>query len=740
MKMNFKYIFSAVVVSVMATACIGDLDTTPLDDRTVTSESAYGAEEAGYVQGLTKVYAQFASNNTKDLIVDDGGSSELIRTFWSTQEITTDACKVGWGNDSWAQDLNRNTWTAQHNHMIYSVYVRTLQGVAYANEYLRQTSDANLSLRGCSDDVKEKVQGYRAEARFLRAFFYWAAMDTFGQVPFSTEDSPFGGGYNPPQTPAAEIFKFVESELLALAADGSDMPAAQSNYPRADKGSVLGLLARLYLNAEVYTGTERWADAKATCEKIFALGYKLAPTHAELFRGDNGENPDAKGEFLFAASYNAEHTQSYGGTGYLTFAAIAATDVNDEATGSFVAPTGINNGWGGIRVPDPYVQTYFSPAAYDFEAGTYSITDKRGHMFNIKGQTQEMDLYVFKTGWKCMKYNNYPHNKGPQDADALNTARSKSYSDIDFPLIRLGEIHLIYAEACMHAGGDASAQVAALAERAGVAAPAAIDADFLMAERARELMWEAHRRTDLIRYGKWISGYNWTFKGGNFNANPETYVVAGYEVTENSGTYTVAKPAALQALETALAKGGNVTLANDVTLLESIKVENKVVLDLNGKTITAPLFSAFEVKAGGELTVKNGKVVAYESTVRAIGGKVTVESGEYTSTGTALDSPATYRYSLDCREGGELIINGGTFKSNNGMINVGSTVTINGGKFENIVEKTMTRHFAYVSAPLTINDGEFYGKANNGAGGCFFCGAAADGKIIVNGGCGEYKR
>ena len=223
-------------------------------------------------------------------------------------------------------------------------------------------------------------------------------------------------------------------------------------------------------------------------------------------------------------------------------------------------------------------------------------------------------------------------------------------------------------------------------------------------------------------------------KGGNFNANPANYVVAGYEATEKAGIYTVDKPAALKELEAALANGGNVTLANDVTLLESIKVENKVVLDLNGKTITAPLFSAFEVKTGGELTVKNGKVVAYESTVRAIGGKVTIESGEYTSTGTALDSPATYRYSLDCREGGELIINGGTFKSNNGMINVGSSVTINGGKFENVVEKTMTRHFAYVSALLTVNDGEFLGKANGSAGGCFFCGAAAGCDIQVNGG------
>ena len=224
-------------------------------------------------------------------------------------------------------------------------------------------------------------------------------------------------------------------------------------------------------------------------------------------------------------------------------------------------------------------------------------------------------------------------------------------------------------------------------------------------------------------------------KGGNFNADPASYVVAGYEAVEENGVYTVGKPKALADFEAAIAQGGDVTLAADITLLETVVIEGKeVVLDLNGKTVNAPLFSAFEVKSGAELTIKNGKVVAYESTVRAIGGKAIIESGEYTSTGTALDSPATYRYSLDCREGGELIINGGTFKSNNGMINVGSTVTINGGKFENVVEKTMTRHFAYVSAPLTINDGEFYGKANASAGGCFFCGAAAGGDIQVNGG------
>jgi hypothetical protein len=489
----------------------------------MSPNQAYGYSVDSYLQGLTKIYYSFI--NTSGLNVADGGASELIRAYWSCQEVTADACKCAWSNDAWVRALNTNTWSEAQNDATYAVYCRTILGISYANEFLRSSTDDLLDARGCDDAVKAKVRQFRAEARFIRAYLYWMAMDTFGNVPFTTEDSPLGGGFVPTQVPRAELFNYIVGELKAIAASG-DMPAAQSDYPRADIGSVYGLLARLYLNAEVYTATEfaagtpMWAEAKAACEEIYKLGYTICPDYAALFRGDNGENAKARGEFLFAVPYDAEDTQSYGGTGYLTFAALAAGDVNDETLAEgFLAPTGINNGWAGIRVPDPYVQTYFSPAAYDFEAGTYSITDKRGQMFNIKGQTQEMDLYVFTTGWKCWKYNNYPHDKGPQDADALNTARSKSYSDIDFPLIRLGEIHLIYAEACMHLGAEAQAlpKLKELADRAGVTATTSITQEFLVAERARELMWEAHRRTDLIRYGMYggNTSYSWPFKGGD---------------------------------------------------------------------------------------------------------------------------------------------------------------------------------------------------------------------------------
>ena len=553
MKRTFKNIFLALTSSVIAfSSCIGDLDVNPLNPSEMSPNQAYGAEVGSYLQGLTKIYYSFI--NTSGLNVADDGASELIRAFWSTQEVTADACKCAWSSDAWVRDLNSNTWSEAKNDATYAVYCRTILGISYANEFLRSTTEDMLDMRGCDDAVKAKVRQFRAETRFIRAYLYWIAMDTFGNVPFTTENSPLGGGFIPTQTPRVELFNYIVDELNAIAASG-DMPAAQSNYPRADIGSVYGLLARLYLNAEVYTatdvapGTPMWAEAKAACEEIYKLGYSICPDYAALFRGDNGENANARGEFLFAVPYDAEDTQSYGGTGYLTFAAAAATDVkddkgtSDESDDEFFGPTGINNGWAGIRVPDPYVQTYFNPSAFDFEAGTYTIADKRGQMFNIQGQTQEMDLYVFTTGWKCWKYNNYPHDKGPKDAEALKLANTKSYSDIDFPLIRLGEIHLIYAEACMHLTAEAQAlpKLKELADRAGVTATTSITQEFLVAERARELMWEAHRRTDLIRYGMYggNTSYSWPFKGGNsaygqpFEKYMELYSIPPEELASN---------------------------------------------------------------------------------------------------------------------------------------------------------------------------------------------------------------
>ena len=216
---------------------------------------------------------------------------------------------------------------------------------------------------------------------------------------------------------------------------------------------------------------------------------------------------------LWAVSYNAEKTQSYGGTSYILSATLASTDITDQSR-----PNGQRNGWAGLRVPYEYVSRYFNVSGQDYETGAYDVADARGKVFYIKGRSESMDgaLYSFMNGWSCLKFNNIPY--GQTDQSYLPVSAVKAFSDVDFPMIRLAEVYLIYAEACMNLGEGATAipKIAELSQRAGVAPPAEITADFLVAERARELMWEGHRRTDLIRFGLYDSAeYLWPYKGGD---------------------------------------------------------------------------------------------------------------------------------------------------------------------------------------------------------------------------------
>ena len=510
---DMKKIIYMLMTALTAAACVRDLDTLPLNKTEPISEYVYGTDENAYLSGLGRLYFQFVSNDLTDLQQMDGGASETIRAFWSVQETTTDAAKCSWENDAWVRALNTNTWTEVQNDAVYAVYVRTLQGIAYVNEYLRQTEASKLKDRGVPEELAAKIDGFRAEARFIRAYLYWMALDCFGSVPFTTENSPFGGTYFPQQASRSDIFAYCVDELTYLMSDESPMPAPRSNYPHADKGSAAGLLARMYLNSEVYTGTPRWNECKAVCESIFAMGYTLCPEYAALFRGDNGENALVRGEMLWAVDYNSDKTESYGGTSYILSATLASTDITDESR-----PNGQVNGWAGLRVPYEYVKKYFDVSGQDYVTGGYEVADKRGEVFYIKGRKESMDgaLYSFMNGWSCLKFNNIPYGK--TDQEFLPVSATKGFSDVDFPMIRLGEIYLIYAEACMNAGtsGQAMPMVRALSERAGVNPPAEITQEFLVAERARELMWEAHRRTDLIRYGLYnTDSYLWPYKGGD---------------------------------------------------------------------------------------------------------------------------------------------------------------------------------------------------------------------------------
>src|SRR5206468_12935252 len=126
-------------------------------------------------------------------------------------------------------------------------------------------------------------------ARFLRAYQYWVLMDLFANPPFVTENSPIGKSY-PEQTDRATLFNYVESELKAI--DGSLLKAHSGIYGRADQAADWALLARLYLNAEVYLGSGkgRYSDAATYASKVIGAGYSLATDYKKLFLADNDQN------------------------------------------------------------------------------------------------------------------------------------------------------------------------------------------------------------------------------------------------------------------------------------------------------------------------------------------------------------------------------------------------------------------------------------------------------------------
>ena len=525
MKLKSILFFIMVGASLTLTSCeygpLYDLfypDNNKTDDpqtEVPQPEDPYGAEISAYTTTITKLYEALSKHDVYHGIACwDPGLAQLTRAFFVCQEQTTDACKCAW-NDAYVRGMNTNTWVDSGDEPTFGVFFRTMQSIASCNEFLRQTADEKLVARGVQNDVKAKIQEYRAEARMIRALCYWMAMDIFGDVPLVTVDSKEFDLNN--RASAADVYQFIVDELELLSSDASALPAARSRYPRMDKGSALGLLARIYLNAETYKGEPEWLKAKQTCERIFGLGYTLCSNYADMFRGDNGENADAYNEFLMAIPFNTINLQSYGGTTFLTCASI------DQKYSNLIGAYG----WDGICIDGDYVERFFDVRNANFETGEYECDDNRSKLFWIKGRLGEGKMpepySYFSYGWSYLKFNNIPHDQTCDEYYDYHPYPD-TFSNIDLPFIRLGEIYLIYAEVCVRLGEGSTAQpkMNELADRAGVEAIELPQSwsdearDMFVAERARELTWESCRRTDLIRYRLYSSSeYLWPFKGGD---------------------------------------------------------------------------------------------------------------------------------------------------------------------------------------------------------------------------------
>lgn len=491
----------AVLLLILLSAC-NKLDLAPTND--LTAEKVYSTP-LGYKQALAKVYGAFAltgnaTTGQQDIpveIIKDEGNSDFLRLYWNLQELTTDEAAWSWQNDAGIQGLHELSWSSI-NSIINGLYYRSYFQITLCNDFIRQSSDDNLSKRGISGADADNIRKFRAEARFIRAYQYWVLMDLYGNPAFATEDTKIASKDFPKRIVRADLFKYIESELLAIE---NELAAPKANeYGRADRAAAWALLSRLYLNASVYTGTAKYTEAITYSNKIISAGYTLHSKYRDLTIADNHLNTD---EFILTINYDGTSTQNFGGTTYLMH---GPANVPADVSGS-------NGDWGGLRCTQQFVNLF---------ADKTGNTDSRAQ-FHVAGQNLEMnELYAETEGYSTTKY----RNKTRTGAPAPNQDAAKDFSDIDFPLFRLGEVYLNYAEAVLRGGtggdmGTALGYINALRTRAyngstsGNISLSAMNLDFILDERGRELYYEAVRRTDLIRFGKFTTGaYLWAWKGG----------------------------------------------------------------------------------------------------------------------------------------------------------------------------------------------------------------------------------
>jgi hypothetical protein len=476
------------------TAACGDLTVQP--KSSITSANIF-SDPASYKQFLAKLYGglvltgQNGPDNNPDIAGIDEGFSQYLRGYWYLNELSTDEGIIGWG-DPGLPEINKQTWSAS-NAFVNAMYSRIYYQVALANQFLRETTDSKLDSRGASADLKTQVHGYRAEARFLRALSYWHALDMFGNVPLTDENTDVAS--LPKQATRTEVFNFVESEMKAVR---SQLPAKSTNdyYGRASQAAVDMVLAHLYLGAKVYTGTDRYADARLAAEAVIAAGFTLDPNYKHMFGADNNTSP----ELIFTIPQDGQHTRTWGGMTTIVHAAIGGS----MNPGNF----GIDGGWWGLRLRSPVVNRFNAEAAGP---------DVRRSIIWSDGQASAVasDFGNFSYGYLFPKFT----NKTSGGANGSNL----TFPDTDFPMFRLADAYLIYAEAVVRGAGGSRATalgyINALRQRAfGSTAGNITDAEmtlqFILDERSRELTWEGFRRQDLIRFGQFSDAGVWEWKGG----------------------------------------------------------------------------------------------------------------------------------------------------------------------------------------------------------------------------------
>ena len=513
MKNNFLKLLLTVTVTLLFAGCTDDLNTEP---KVELSLEQLLAQDPNAIEGiLSRLYGSFALSGAdgpgSSDISDDAGESPFLRGILNLQDFTADGMKNRWGDNGLDQLTTTSDWNSQNKFFRY-MYNRIFFTIPQCNNLLSILENV---------DVNNKEQ-IISEVRFIRSLAYYYLIDVFGKGVLATEAN-YGQTAPLPEASRQDLFNFVEEELLDIQANLPDT----NTYGRSTKAAGAMLLAKLYLNAEVYTGTPEYDKAVTALDIVLAANYSLAPNFVSLFSADNNTSP----EIIFPLIADAVVSQSFGNTTY-----IVNGSLNSETIP--LAQYGATEGWAGHRA---------TKAWYGLFGNLNTSPDDRAGLFWTEGHSYEMtDYRTWTDGYPSVKFRNTNFN---------GTSLPSSFSSTDFPLFRLADAYLMYAECAVEGASNANMSDALnyvnMVRTRSNAEPVSMadltSPNFIIDERGRELNLEGQRRTDLIRFGRFTgSTYLWPWKGNALNGAsipatynvfpiPSTALQANPNLTQNPG-------------------------------------------------------------------------------------------------------------------------------------------------------------------------------------------------------------
>ncbi|MEO6230256.1 MAG: RagB/SusD family nutrient uptake outer membrane protein [Ferruginibacter sp.] len=487
-------------------------------------------DSAQFIQTTGPVYVALRGN---------WATEYFFQQSQSTDEAIMPAYGGNWFDGGQNQQMHYHSWNRDNGYVNGNwTWLTTIVGVCNQALSILETN--------MTDGPSKRMK--IAEMKMVRALAYFMLMDNYGNVPVVTT---YGDFTPKPNTPSAQVFSFIESEIKASLPDLSDVNDI-TTYGRPTKYMAQALLAKMYINAQVYTGTPKWNECIAACDAIINAGkFSLASraNYLVMFYPTNGPaSPGSKEEFIFAIPFDASSAGFLGrsanykarydvpramgkvaaGAGYNYFnipfvpGGPAATlpefyanfnDPNDIRnkqwlTGLQFRPDGVtpititttNKGYDQFyNGPDPT-----APYTFQLDLKPNIVLRQSAASFDVGN-----DEIAWTTGYRNIKF--FP--------DASSTNRNQNN---DIPVFRYSDIILMKAEAIQRGGAATLGQTALSlvnmlsANRTTSAPLASITLDDIYAERSRELAWEGWHRNDMIRFGKYEG--SWGFK-----TNSETY-------------------------------------------------------------------------------------------------------------------------------------------------------------------------------------------------------------------------